>query len=174
MPIEKVIELVRALLGNIPEDELPNVIIEFFYNKWMNSDCKKEMNPSLALYYTIMDCVKWLIAQEVSSGNSSIRERFEKIGDETISIKGGSSLNSWKDFLDFLEKNPDYVDPCLNFNASLVIIGGVRKNEFMRVKNNPNSVNGFMEQGVYPTPAIPRQSAWPSGTGRRVSPWMLR
>ncbi|QPI18061.1 hypothetical protein POP15_013 [Pectobacterium phage POP15] len=172
MTIEEVIEIVRALLGNIPEEELPDAIIKLFYNKWSNSLCGgKELSFSLVLYYTIMDCVRWLMAQEIASGNSSIRERFEKIGDETISVKGGSSLDSWKDFLDFLEKNPEYVDPCLSFNSSLVIIGGVRKDEFFRVKNNPNSYNGFMEQGVYPTKAVPHRSRWNNSTRR--SPWQV-
>lgn len=174
MPIEDFIKIVRALLGNITEEELPDAIIKMFYYKWKESLCGgKELSFSLVLYYTVMDCVRWLMAQEISSGASSIRERFEKIGDETISIKGGSSLDSWKDFLDFLEKNPEYVDPCLAVNSSLVIIGGVRKDEFFRVKNNPNSYNGFMEQGVAPTRAVPRQSRWSSGqTGIRRSPWL--
>lgn len=174
MPIEEFIKIVRALLGNITEEELPDAIIKLFYYKWKNSACDKELSFSLILYYTVMDCVRWLMAQEISSGNSSIRERFEKIGDETISIKGGSSLDSWKDFLDFLEKNPEYIDPCLAMNSSLVIIGGVRKDEFFRVKNNSNSYNGFMEQGVYPTKAVPRDSIWNRSTGgARRSPWML-
>lgn len=175
MPIEEFIAIVRALLGNITEEELPDAIITMFYYKWKNSLCgSKELSFSLVLYYTVMDCVRWLIAQEISSGNSSVRERLEKIGDETISIKGGSSLDSWKDFLDYLEKNPEYIDPCLSMNSSLVIIGGVRKGEFFRVKNNPNSYNGFMEQGVYPTEAVPRGSIWNrSPGGARRSPWML-
>ena len=74
--------------------------------------------------------------------------------------------------MDWLELNPDYIDPSLAFNSSLVIIGGVRKDEFMRVKNNPNSYNGFMEQGVYPSRAIPRDSRWGSST-TRTSPWMV-
>lgn len=176
MAIEEFIEIVRALLGNITEDELPDAIIKMFYYKWKNSQCgDKELSFSLILYYTVMDCVRWLMAQEISSGNSSIRERFEKIGDETISIKGGSSLDSWKDFLDFLEKNPEYIDPCLSMNSSLVIIGGVRKDEFFRVKNSDNSYNGFMEQGVYPTKAVPGKSMWNrSAGGTRRSPWMVR
>lgn len=65
MPIEEVIKIVRALLGNIPEEELPDAIITMFYNKWANSLCGgKELNFPVILYYTVMDCVKWLMAQE--------------------------------------------------------------------------------------------------------------
>lgn len=175
MTDQQVIEIVRMLLGGITTEEISDATIIFFWTKWKltyDLDNNPDKIP-LALYNTVVDCVRWLIVQEVSSGASSIRERFEKIGDETISIKGGSSWESWKDFLDWLELNPDYVDPSLGFNNSLVIIGGVRKDEFFRVKNDPNSYNGFMEQGVFPTPAIPRKSAWPC-TGARRSPWMVR
>lgn len=175
MTDQQVIEIVRMLLGGITTEEISDTTIIFFWTKWKltyDLDNHPEKIP-VALYNTVVDCVRWLIVQEVSSGNSSIRERFEKIGDETISVKGGSSWESWKDFLDWLELNPDYIDPSLAFNSSLVIIGGVRQNEFFRVKNDPNSYNGFMEQGVSPTPAIPRQSAWPCDRYRR-SPWMVR
>jgi len=172
---EKIIELVRNLLGNISTEEIPDSMILFFWTKWSISyDLTK--NPDrfpIALYNTILDCVRWLIVQEVSSGNSSVTERMEKIGDETISVKGGSTWQSWKDFLDWLELHPEYIDPSLRFNSSLVIIGGVRRDEFFRVKNDPNSRNGFMEQGVYPTRAIPMQSAWPCTPGSRRSPWMV-
>lgn len=173
---ERVIELVRAFLGNISSEELPDQTILLFWNKWAISfDLEKYPDRfGLALYNTVIDCVRWLIVQEVSSGNSSVRERMEKIGDETISIKGGSSWESWKDFLDWLLLNPDYIDPSLSQNASLIIIGGVRKDEFFRVKNNPNSYNGFMEQGVYPTKAIPTRSRWnATETCGRKNPWVV-
>lgn len=175
MSDQQILELVRNLLGGLTTEEMPDSMILFFWMKWKltyDLDNNPDKIP-LALYNTVVDCVRWLIVQEISSGNSSVRERFEKIGDETISIKGGSSLDSWKDFLDWLELNPEYIDPSLRFNSSLVIIGGVRKNEFFRVKNNPNSYNGFMEQGVSPTKAVPRHSHWHSNRGFRSSPWTL-
>lgn len=176
MTDQQIIEIVRNLLGGLLVEEMPDAMILFFWTKWsLTYDLARhpEKMP-IALYNTVVDCVRWLIVQEVASGNSSVTERLEKIGDETISVKGGSSWQSWKDFLDWLELNPDYIDPSLSFNSSLVIIGGVRKNEFFRVKNNPNSYNGFMEQGVYPSKGIPRDSAWPCSPGVRRSPWMVQ
>lgn len=176
MTNEQILELVRNLLGGLTEEEMPDNMIIFFWMKWsLTYDLPNHHDKiPLAIYNTVVDCVRWLIIQEVASGNSSVTERLEKIGDETISVKGGSSLKSWQDFLDWLELHPDYIDPSLAFNASLVIIGGVRKNEFFRVKNDCNSFNGFMEQGVYPTKAIPRNSRWNSPMGGiRRSPWVL-
>lgn len=173
MTDEQIVELVRQLLGNISPEDLPDNIIMFFYEKWKYT-YDLENHPErfpVVLYNTVLDCVRWLIVQEVASGASSVTERFEKIGDETISVKGGSTWKSWQDFLDWLLENPDYIDPSLAFNSSLVIIGGVRKDRFLSAKNNPNSVNGFMEQGVFPSAAIPRQSRWAPITTRR-SPWM--
>lgn len=170
---QQVIELVRSLLGNIDPEELPDTMISLFWNKWViYYDLEKHPERfNTALYNTVIDCVRWLIVQEVSSGNSSVTERLEKIGDETISVKGGSTWKSWKDFLDWLLLNPDYIDPSIPNNASLVIIGGVRKDRFYSAKNNPNSINGFMEQGVYPSYGIPTDSRYGTPMIRR-SPWL--
>lgn len=173
MTDDEIIALVRQFLGNISQEELPDNIILFFFNKWKvtyDLDNHPERYP-LAIYNTVIDCVRWLIVQEVSSGASSVTERFEKIGDETISVKGGSTYKSWQDFLDWLLDNPDYIIPDAGFNSSLVIIGGVRKDEFFRVKNNPNSYNGFMEQGVFPSKAIPKRARWGSCNTR--NPWLV-
>lgn len=172
MTDQEVIDRIRLILGNIPPEELPDAVIQMFLDKWKYSlqvDKFPDRWP-LVVYNTTVDCVRWLIVQEVSSGAASITERMEKVGDETISIKGGSTWRTWKDFLDWLLENPDFIDPSLAFNASLVIIGGVRKDEFCRVKNDPNSYNGFMEQGVYETPAIPKRAG--ISPGARRSPWL--
>lgn len=172
----QVIELVRNFLGGLTTEEMPDNMILFFWMKWKltyDLDRHPEKFP-ICLYNTVLDCVRWLIAQEISSGNSSVSERLEKIGDETISVKGGSTLQSWKDFLDWLLANPEYIDPSLQFNSSLVIIGGVRQDEFSRVKNDLNSRNGFMEQGIAPTRAVPRKSPWlPVGPTVGRNPWMV-
>lgn len=172
MTDEQIIEMVRQFLGGISSDDLPDATILLFYRKWsIYYDIADHPERfAIVLYNTVIDCVRWLIVQEHASGESSVTERFEKIGDETISVKGGSTWKSWQDFLDWLLLNPDYIDPSLAFNSSLVIIGGVRKDRFFNAKNNPNSYNGFMEQGVYPSCAIPRDSAW--GPVTRRSPWL--
>lgn len=176
MTDQQIIEIIRNFLGGLTTEEMPDNTILFFWMKWsLTYDLPNHPEKfPVAIYNTVIDCVRWLIVQEVSSGNSSVTERMEKIGDETISVKGGSTWQSWKDFLDWLELHPDYIDPSLAFNSSLVIIGGVRKDEFFRVKNNPNSLNGFMEQGVFPSKAIPRNAAWPCGPNVRRSPWLVR
>lgn len=172
MQDDEVVDVIRNLLGGLTVEDMPNSMLNFFWLKWKNyyNVQDKPKMFSLAVYNTVVDCVRWLIAQEVSSGSSSVTERLEKIGDETISIKGGSTLQSWKDFLDWLELNPDYIDPSLNASKSLVIIGGVRKDEFSRVKRNPNSYDGFMEEGIYPSPRDPSQRRL---NPKKRNPWTL-
>ncbi|UZZ63919.1 hypothetical protein A71_113 [Escherichia phage A7_1] len=173
MTDEEVVQLVRNFLGGLTEDEMPDSMILFFYNKWkVCYDLENRPDQfSIILYNTVLDCVRWLLVQSVSSGASGIRERFEKVGDETISVKYGDSSGNWQNFLDYLLEHPEYIDPCLkeaNGNGSgLVIIGGVRRNEVNRVRRNPNSHNGFMEQGIYPAPGT-RSSV------RKRNPWMVK
>lgn len=162
MTDQQIIDYIRLLLGSISPEVLPDEIIETFLNiQKIRSDYPN--NPDklyVVIYNTLVSCVQWLIMQEVSSGEASITERLEKIGDETIQIKGGSTYQSWKDFLDWLLDNPDYVDPSLNGVAGLVIVGGVRQDEFLRVKRDRNSKGPFDVGGIIPqsgVPGIPRR-----------------
>lgn len=152
MTDEQIIARIRLLLGNIDDESLPDAVIQVFLDTWkfsLDVANHPERMP-VVVYNTLIACVRWLIAQEIASGAAGISERLEKIGDETISIKGGSTWASWKDFLDWLLLNPDYVDPSINNVSGLVIIGGTRRDEFCRVKNDPNSRNGYAEQGIFP------------------------
>ena len=153
MTDQEIIDLVRLLLGEI----LPDRVIQTFLSmeKIRQNYPAVEANLSLVIYNTMILCVQWLMAQEVSSGESSITERLEKIGDETIHIKTGSTFKTWKDFLDWLLANPSYIDPALTAVGKLVIIGGVRENEFSRVKNGSNSRGPFDVGGIIPTGGIP-------------------
>lgn len=165
MTDQEIIDRIRLLLGSISEEVLPDAIIEQFlllekaranYPQPDSTSC----DLARVIYNTLVDCVRWLIMQEVNTGESSITDRLEKIGDETIQVKGGSTYQGWKDFLDWLTENPDYVDPCLNSVKSLVIVGGVRQDEFKRVKFNPNSRGPFDVGGIIPQtglPGIPRR-----------------
>lgn len=157
MTDQEIINYIRLLLGSISEEALPDLVIQTFLSmeKVRQDLINHPERTPLVIYNTLVACVRWLIMQEVSSGESSITERMEKIGDETISVKGGSSYQNWKDFLDWLLLNPDYVDPSLNAVKSYIIIGGVRQDEFRRVKNDPNSKSLYDVGGIIPQTGIP-------------------
>ena len=165
MTDQEIVDYIRLLLGSISPEALPDEVIMAFLE--MEKKRANWPNPSSTpcdmwrvVYNTMVDVLRWLILQEINSGEASITERLEKIGDETIQVKGGSSYQNWKDFLDWLLQNPDYVNSCLNGVSGLVIVGGVRQDEFWRVKNNPNSRSPFDVSGIVPqtgVPGIPRR-----------------
>lgn len=168
MTDEEIIARIRLLLGGIDEETLPDAVIQTFLDTWeysLDVENHPERMP-VVVYNTLISCVRWLMVQEITNGNTSVTERLEKIGDETIQIKGGSTFSSWEDFLNYLLANPDYVDPTLDIVSGLVVIGGTRKDEFCRVKSNPNSRNGYMEQGIYP-------HCGSTGCGGRRSPFLV-
>lgn len=156
MADQEIIDYIRLMLGSISPEALPDQVIETFLmvEKSRQDYSNHPDRLPLIIYNTTVSCIRWLIAKEISSGESSITERMEKIGDETIQVKGGSSYQSWKDFLDWLLANPDYVDPSLNAVSSLVIVGGVRRDEFNRVKFDPNSKSLYDVGGVIPQTGV--------------------
>lgn len=171
MTDQEIIAYIRLLLGSIPPEVLPDetilafLAIEKVKANWPNPN-STTCDMWRVIYNTLVDVVRWLILQEVNSGEASITERLEKIGDETIQVKGGSTYQNWKDFLDWLQANPDYVNDCLSAVSSLVIIGGVRQDEFWRVKCDRNSRGPFDVGGIIPqtgVPGIPRRypNRWP-------------
>lgn len=157
MTDQEIIDYIRLLLGSISDDAIPDLVIQTFLSmEKIRQDLVNHPDRlPLVIYNTLVSSVRWLIMQEISSGEASITERMEKIGDETIQVKGGSSFQNWKDFLDWLLANPDYVDPSLNAVRSFVIIGGVRQDEFRRVKNDPNSKSLYDVGGIVPQTGIP-------------------
>lgn len=151
---------VRILLGNVSPEILPPETLALFVEMAvMKYDLENhpERLPNVK-YDAMVQAVRWLMVQEVASGESSISSRLEKIGDETIEVRiGQTTWQGWKDFLDWLVANPDYVDSELDACGRLVIIGGVRKDEFQRVKRNRNSVCGFDVAGITPMSGLPGQ-----------------
>lgn len=156
MTDQEIIDYIRLMLGSISPEILPDQVIETFLmmEKVRQDYANHPERLPIIIYNTTVSCVRWLIMQEISSGESSITERMEKIGDETIQVKGGSTYQSWRDFLDWLIANPDYIDPSLNAVGKLVIVGGVRQDEFDRVKFNPNSKNLYDVGGIIPQTGV--------------------
>lgn len=151
---------VRILLGNVSPEVLPPETLALFVEMAvMKYDLENhpEKLPNVK-YDAMVQAVRWLMIQEVASGESSISSRLEKIGDETVEVRiGQTTWQGWKDFLDWLVANPDYVDSELDACGRLVIIGGVREDEFQRVKRHKNSVCGFDVSGITPIGGLPGQ-----------------
>ena len=99
----EVINFVRIILGGLPIDILPDNVIVLFYNRWslyFDLTNNPEKLP-LVLWNVCVSCLEWLIAKSTMSGGYNT-ERTEKIGQEQISVKGGSQIQAWKDLLDYI------------------------------------------------------------------------
>ena len=140
MTQEEVIEFVRIILGGLPTDILPDSVIVLFYNRWslyFDLTNNPEKLP-LVLWNVCVSCLEWLIAKSTMSGGYST-ERTEKIGQEQISVKGGSQIQAWKDLLDYITENPEYIDPSLSSRGLTIIVGGVRQSIVDDIRKNPDS-----------------------------------
>lgn len=149
MTHEERIAYIRVILGDISEQLLPDATIDLFLTRWelqFDVDNKPENEP-LVLWNTTVSCLQYLISKTVSSGNIGT-SRTEKIGQEQISVSGGSQLQAWKDLLQYITENPDFIDPSLGGFDNLIIIGGVRKDKFEEVRKNPNSKGAYSVDGV--------------------------
>lgn len=149
---EELIHRIRMLLGNVSEGVLPDDVIEMFLETWKtyyNSPADPSKLP-LVIYNTVVSCLEWLLINDVTSGNSSLSERLEKIGDETISIKqqnASQNFKNWQNMLDYILENPQYVDPTLS-GTGRVIVGGVRRDQSCAIKRNRNGLNGYDVTGM--------------------------
>lgn len=163
MTEDELVEFVRFILGGVGEDTLPDDVIRMFVRIQSAARNYPEDESQLPYvkYDTVISSARWIMTNGITNFNATISERLEKIGDETISIKTENNwIESWNDFLDWLMANPGYIDPTLNDTGGVVIIGGVRKDEYDRVKNDSNSVNGFDVGGILPyspNPMVPRR-----------------
>lgn len=160
---QELVAFVRLMIGGVDEATLPTEIIETFL-QMQSQELGYPENPAqlpLLKFNTVVQCVRWIMVSGVANFNATISERLEKIGDETISVKENDWIETWTDFLDWLLANPGYIDPTLNgTGCGVIIIGGVRKDEYDRVKNDSNSLNGFDVGGILPyspNPMIPRR-----------------
>jgi hypothetical protein len=149
MTHEERIAYIRVILGDISEQLLPTATIDLFLSRWelqFDVDNKPENEP-LVLWNTTVSCLQYLISKTVSSGNIGT-SRTEKIGQEQISVTGGSQLQAWKDLLQYITENPDFIDPSLGGFDNLIIIGGVRKDKFEEVRKDPNSKGAYSVDGI--------------------------
>lgn len=128
------IDYIRLRLGNISPVILPDSTILAFLTV---RESQYTDEPTI-LYYTIIDCVNYLIAYYTNQGNSS--RIYEQEGGVTVDIQGVDYVSSWKDWLEAFIRDPQ-LDGFTSSQHS-VIVGGVRKTEYDRVASNTDSKNG--------------------------------
>lgn len=139
------IAYIRIILGDLSTATLPDAVITLFLNRWYvefnyPADPTKEW---YVIYNTCCDCLRWLIAKTNATSGSSATMRREKRGQEEIEVRfaDGTTLSQgYQDLLDYIEANPDYIDPSLKRTVNALVIGGVSQEEYSRVKSDPDSL----------------------------------
>ncbi|HDO1310914.1 hypothetical protein ACE1B4_11250 [Aeromonas veronii] len=130
---------IRVLLGNVPPEQLPDIVIDLMINRYSGID-----DEALQDFKVVVSCLEWLIANATAQGliNTS---RSEKVGDVSVSMGGGiSQVRAWKDLLKHIYKNPNYIDPTLSGLKYLCVIGGTRKDRYKEVLNEPNGLGPYL------------------------------
>jgi len=144
MTTEEMIAYIRVVLGDLSTATISDATITLFINKWSKyydypNDSSKEF---WVIYKACLDCLAFLIAKAGTTSGSSASGRREKRGNEEIEVTfsdGSSIMQGYQDLLDFLQSNPEYIDPSLGSTANALIIGGVSQTEYNRVKSDPDS-----------------------------------
>ena len=150
MTHEERLVYVRVILGSPSTTILPDEVINLFLSRFELSfdvDNHPENEP-LVLWNTCVACLQWLLAASTAKGEIST-SRSEKVGDVSVSFGGGvSQYQAWKDLLDYIYENPDYVDPSLGGFDNLIIIGGVRQDKYEEVLLDKNSRGPYSDEGI--------------------------
>ena len=139
------IAYIRIILGDLSTATLPDAVITLFLNRWYvefnyPADPTKEW---YVIYNTCCDCLRWLIAKTNATAGSSATMRREKRGQEEVEVRfsDGTTLSQgYQDLLDYIEANPDYIDPSLKRNVDALVIGGVSQEEYNRVKSDTDNL----------------------------------
>ncbi len=143
---DKVILYVRAILGGLTEEEMPDSVILYQWEleKELHLNDDGTPNEPLALYYTVYDLVQYyIIPQLIKNGLVEGSARSEKEGQVSVSETTGNIIGAWWAWLKEFEARPNI--PLLKGSRGGIIIGGVSKKEFSRVATNEDSLDG----GVY-------------------------
>lgn len=151
MTDQEIIDRVRLLLGGVLPSVIPDEVIDTFLQMWKISFNypNDESKIYLVIYNTLVSSARWLVAKDISSGESTVTRRREKINQEEIEVEySTNSISSWQDFLDYLEANPNYVDPTLDTVRGLILIGGVRQDAYHAIKHDSNSKDTYSSGSV--------------------------
>lgn len=135
MTQQEKIDYIRLRLGNIPSTILPDTVILAFLTV---RESQYPTDEPSQLYYTIVDCVNYLIAFYTNQGNA--KTAYAQEGTLQVSLSNVDYVKSWSDWLKDFKNNPNIVG--LDKSISIVYVGGVYKPEVDRINNDSNSVNG--------------------------------
>lgn len=161
MTTPEMIAYIRVILGDLSTATISDSTITLFITKWSKyyNYPTDESQEFWVIYKTCLDCLAWLIAKAGTTAGSSASSRREKRGGEEIEVRfseGSSIMQGYQDLLDFLQANPEYIDPSLATIGNALIVGGVSQTEYERVKADPDSRYNTLGIG-WPNQSVPLQ-----------------
>jgi len=151
--------IIYLLLGLTPAD-IPAEVIDYFIAQW---SLIYPDNNCMVIYNTVKSIYNWLVGS--ASAKAVSGKRREKRGRREIEVENSNNAVNWKTALDNFLKSPWEILPqCrADFVAngagnSRLTVGGTKKDEVERVRDDPNSFNQYSETSPYsPKPRIGRR-----------------
>jgi len=139
------INQVRAYAYFPSQEQLPDSVINSKIDQW----AAVHGNRPQTLYNALLDCLRYLIYTDANyTPGSAGSKRTENVGNVSVSVEStGEYISKYQRILD------DYLSGNLRFpgirspKGRGVIVGGVDQREIDRVKANPYSVNGLLNEG---------------------------
>jgi len=157
--VEEIEEYLRFWFGDLTESQISSENMQKIIQ--LVIDRNPEYTGCQVVYYSAVEVLQWLIRQQskgqAGSLGAGLSKKTEKVGDVSISqeyaFNDSSVTSGWDRVLEDLEEDPSSIG-CIVFTDSkedmgLVLLGGVSQKEYHRVKDNPDSRNGYDVETEY-------------------------
>lgn len=158
--IADVNEEIRFLLGDLAVSVISDDNLNRFIQRSVDNYSLEDEDFCIVTYESILSTLQWLINKESASSSSvggDVVKKREKVGDVEIQLEYSQSTSTdstgWENLLDNFKNDPTIVCESLAYLAKsdlgYVLFGGVSQKEYQRVKDNPDSRNGYDVETEY-------------------------
>lgn len=154
--IADVNEEIRFLLGDLPVSVISDENLNKIIQRSVDNHSLEDEYFCIVTYASILSTLQWLINKGQASSSTEITKRKEKVGDVEIQLEYSSpstELTGWENLLEKFNSDPTLVCESLAYLAKsdlgYALFGGVSQKEYHRVKDNPDSRNGYDVETEY-------------------------
>lgn len=158
--IADVNEEIRFLLGDLSVSVISDENLNKIIQRSVDRHSLEDEDFCIVTYESILATLQWLINKEqanTSATGGELTKRKEKVGDVEIQLEYSESTSTestgWENLLDNFKNDPTIVCESLAYLAKsdlgYALFGGVSQKEYHRVKDNPDSRNGYDVETEY-------------------------
>lgn len=151
---------VRFLLGDLPTSAISDDNLNRFIQRSVDNHSLEDEDFCIVTYESILSTLQWLINKEQatsSTAGGALKKKKEKVGDVEIQVEYSESSSGdptgWENLLEKFNTDPTLVCESLAYLAKsdlgYALFGGVSQSEYKRVKDNPDSRNGYDVETEY-------------------------